>query len=104
MLAVPKSIAISLENIPNNLSKTINITFLYTPSIFNAEICSFLDRVFLYINLFNAFIYALAEATIISGSEPFAWEVNWSSSNLTVTSPCASVPAVIAWTWYNLSL
>ena len=58
-----------------------------------------IDLVFLKINLFNALIYALAEATIISGSLPLAWDDKSSSSKRTVTSPWASVPAVIAWTW-----
>ena len=40
----------------------------------------------------------------MSGSLPLAWEDRSSSSSLTVTSPWASVPAVIALTWYNFNL
>ena len=71
VFAVPRSIAISFENNPNILS-IITVNTFYIPSIFNSDTSLDKDLDFLKINLFNELIYAFAEATIISGSEPFA--------------------------------
>ena len=56
------------------------------------------DLSLLIINLFRAFIYALADATRVSVCAPSPTTVLPSSANLTETSACASVPSVTAWT------
>jgi hypothetical protein len=57
-----------------------------------------LSRSCLLCSLFNALMYALAEATRMSVSEPRPLTMRPSRSSRTVTSPCASVPVVIALT------
>ena len=47
---------------------------------------------------FNPLIYALALAVIMSGSAPFPRAIRPFSFSRTVTSPCASVPPVMALT------
>ena len=47
-------------------------------------------------SLFNAFRYALTEATMVSVSAPCPFTVRPASSSRTVTSACASVPPVTA--------
>src|SRR5882724_7989662 len=54
-------------------------------------------------SLFRALMYALAEAATMSGSDPVPLTMRPARASRTVTSPCDSVPVVIALTEYSIS-
>ncbi len=54
-------------------------------------------------SLFSAARYAFADAATISGSVPTPFTIRPLFDNRTVTSPCACVPVVIAFTEYSTS-